>query len=85
MRNVCGKVMRDDHLKRHMTSKHADTLKLTRPIENHGLQSTEPCTENAESGKVQSVNDDCKDHIRDLETALAADSANDDDDASLKC
>ena len=82
--NICGKVMRDDHLKSHMSSKHVDTLKLTRAIETNGSQSTQSCTESAESGKEQSVNDDCKDHNRDLETAVAADSANDDDDACSK-
>ena len=84
MCNVCGKVMRDDHLKSHMSSKHADTLKLKEAIEIHGSQSTQSCTENAESGKEQSVHGECKDHVKALETAVAADSANDDDDACLK-
>ena len=67
-----------------MSNKHADTLKLTEAIGTHSSQSTQSCTENAESGKEQSVNDDCKDHNRDLESAVAADSANDDNNACLK-
>ena len=76
--------MPDDNLKSHMRSKHADTLKLTRAIETYGSQSTQSWTESGESGKEQSVNDDCKDHNRDLETAVAADSTNDDDDTCLE-
>ena len=52
--NVCGKVMRDDHLKNHISSKHVDTLELKRPIEIHRLQCNDP-------------NDDCKEHNRNLE------------------
>ena len=67
-----------------MSSNHADTLKLTRAIETHGSQSIQSCTENAESGKEQSVNDNWKEYNRDLETTVASGSANNDYDTCLK-
>ena len=77
-------MMRDDHLKIHMSSKHLDTLNSTRPVEIYGLKSTQSCTESVESEKNNFNMTIAKKHNRDLKTTVAVDSANYDDYANLK-
>ena len=82
MCNVCGKVVRDNYLKHHMSVKHADVVCATKPAEAQVLNSTHASAENVEPTMEQSVTDDCNEHNNDLETTAAA--AVDDDDANLK-
>jgi len=85
MCNVCGKVVRDNYLKHHMSAKHVDGVNVTKSVKAQDLELTCASAENVESSVKESATDDFnKDNI-DLETAVAAASATIDDyDANLR-
>ena len=83
MCNVCGKVVRDNYLKHHMSAKHADGVIATKPVKAQDLKLTRASAENVESAVKESATDDCNEHNRDLETA-AASATVDDYDANLR-
>ena len=62
MCNVCGKVMRDNNLKRHMNTKHAKPLISTDSVEAQVLGTKDASALNVEPTIEQTATDDCNEH-----------------------
>ena len=84
MCNVCGKVVRDNYLKHHMSAKHADVVNVTKPLKAQDLKLTRASAENVELTIEQSATDECSEHNNGLETAAVAPATIDDYDTNLR-
>ena len=71
MCNVCGKVVRDNYLKHHMSAKHVDGVNATKSVKAQDLELTCASAENVESSVKESATDDCNENSN-LKTAAAA-------------
>ena len=82
MCNVCGKVVRDDYLKHHMSAKHTDIVNSMKPVEAKVFKPI--------SIPEQSINEGCNNQNSNLQstvttaTAAVASATIDDHDANLR-
>ena len=79
MCNVCGKVMRNDNLKRHMDAKHAKTLNSIVRAEAQDLKTLPEFAENVGATTDESKND-CNEHNSNSKATDAAAAYIDDED-----